>query len=307
MRKYVIMGIQGSGKGTQAKLLAADFDLVHISVGDIFRWNVQHHTKLGAQVRRIVAAGELVDDDLVEAVVRERLQRARLELRLHRRRLPPQPPPGRVLPRELRHRRGDPARAARRARCGERVLARRLCSRVRARLQPHRPPAGRRPTSATSAAASWSRARTTTRRRSRPACATTTTRPGRSWSCSAQGGHCGGGCDRPGETGPGGHPGAAGGRESSVRPSHGAPCPPITQAFSTLAGTAWRPASRSRLVCPPGQGRAPTGDPRRRRSSRGFRISITTSSGRSRVLDQLTTASPGIASAGGAACAPAAA
>ena len=69
MRKYVIMGVQGSGKGTQAKLLADDFDLVHISVGDIFRWNVQHHTKLGAQVRRIDGRGELVDDDLVEAIV----------------------------------------------------------------------------------------------------------------------------------------------------------------------------------------------------------------------------------------------
>lgn len=73
MRKYVIMGVQGSGKGTQAKLLAADLDLVHISVGDIFRWNVQSHTKLGAQVRRILAAGQLVDDDLVECIVRDRL------------------------------------------------------------------------------------------------------------------------------------------------------------------------------------------------------------------------------------------
>ena len=73
MRKYVIMGIQGSGKGTQAKMLAADLDLVHISVGDIFRWNVQNHTKLGAQVRRTMAAGELVGDDLVESVVRDRL------------------------------------------------------------------------------------------------------------------------------------------------------------------------------------------------------------------------------------------
>ena len=44
MRKFVIMGIQGSGKGTQAKLLADDLDLEHISVGDIFRWNVQHRT-----------------------------------------------------------------------------------------------------------------------------------------------------------------------------------------------------------------------------------------------------------------------
>ena len=73
MRKYVIMGIQGSGKGTQAKMLVADLDLVHISVGDIFRWNVQNHTKMGAQVRRVMAAGELVGDDLVESVVRDRL------------------------------------------------------------------------------------------------------------------------------------------------------------------------------------------------------------------------------------------
>ncbi|MEV6038477.1 nucleoside monophosphate kinase [Nonomuraea sp. NPDC052116] len=74
MRKYVILGVQGSGKGTQSAMLAGDLDLVHISVGDIFRWHVKSHTKLGAQVRRLVAAGELVGDDLVEAVVRDRLQ-----------------------------------------------------------------------------------------------------------------------------------------------------------------------------------------------------------------------------------------
>jgi adenylate kinase len=73
MRKYVIMGVQGSGKGTQSALLAADLDLVHIAVGDIFRWNVQNHTKLGAQVRRTMASGELVGDDLAEGVVKERL------------------------------------------------------------------------------------------------------------------------------------------------------------------------------------------------------------------------------------------
>jgi adenylate kinase len=73
MRKYVIMGVQGSGKGTQSIMLAEDFDLVHIAVGDIFRWNVQHHTKMGAQVRRTMAAGELVSDDLVEGVVEDRL------------------------------------------------------------------------------------------------------------------------------------------------------------------------------------------------------------------------------------------
>ena len=73
MRKYVIMGVQGSGKSTQAALLCADLDLVHISVGDIFRWHVQQHTKMGAQVRRVMAAGDLVGDDLAEAVTAQRL------------------------------------------------------------------------------------------------------------------------------------------------------------------------------------------------------------------------------------------
>lgn len=74
MRKYVIIGVQGSGKGTQALRLAADLDLVHISVGEIFRWHVQNHTRIGAQVRRTMAAGELVGDDLAERVVRDRLE-----------------------------------------------------------------------------------------------------------------------------------------------------------------------------------------------------------------------------------------
>jgi adenylate kinase len=73
MRKYIIMGVQGCGKGTQAKLLKDDFDLVHISVGDIFRWHMQSHTKLAARIRRSVAAGELVSDDVVHEVVKARL------------------------------------------------------------------------------------------------------------------------------------------------------------------------------------------------------------------------------------------
>ncbi len=74
MHKYVIMGVQGSGKGTQSTLLTERYDLVHVSVGDLFRWNVQHHTKLGARVRRAIDAGELVGDEVVEAVVQQRLR-----------------------------------------------------------------------------------------------------------------------------------------------------------------------------------------------------------------------------------------
>jgi adenylate kinase len=73
MHKYIIIGPQGSGKGTQAQRLCEGYDLVHISIGDIFRWNMQHHTKLAARIRRIMNKGLLVPDEIVEEVVRKRL------------------------------------------------------------------------------------------------------------------------------------------------------------------------------------------------------------------------------------------
>lgn len=73
MRKYIVMGVQGCGKGTQAKILRDKYDFVHISVGDIFRWNIQNHTKLAAKIKRLVADGSLVPDDIVEQIVRQRL------------------------------------------------------------------------------------------------------------------------------------------------------------------------------------------------------------------------------------------
>jgi len=73
MHKYIIMGVQGCGKGTQARMLKDACDLVHISVGDIFRWNLQAHTKLAARITRIMNEGQLVPDDIVEEIVRRRL------------------------------------------------------------------------------------------------------------------------------------------------------------------------------------------------------------------------------------------
>ncbi len=73
MNKYVIMGVQGCGKGTQAKLLCEAFDFVHICVGDLFRWNIQAHTKLAAKIKRIMDAGRLVPDQIVGEVIRRRL------------------------------------------------------------------------------------------------------------------------------------------------------------------------------------------------------------------------------------------
>ncbi len=74
MNKYIMIGPQGSGKGTQSKLLAEEFGFVHISIGAIFRWHVSHHTKLGSRVTRITEEGRLVSDEVVEKVLRERLQ-----------------------------------------------------------------------------------------------------------------------------------------------------------------------------------------------------------------------------------------
>ena len=73
MHKYVIMGVQGCGKGTQARRLQEVLHLVHISVGDIFRWHIQNRTKLGAKVKRIVSDGNLVGDEVVGRIVRQRL------------------------------------------------------------------------------------------------------------------------------------------------------------------------------------------------------------------------------------------
>ena len=74
MDKYIVCGPQGSGKGTQSRLLANDFDFVHISIGDIFRWNVRNHTKLAAKIRKITNTGLLVPDDIVAQVVQKRLE-----------------------------------------------------------------------------------------------------------------------------------------------------------------------------------------------------------------------------------------
>jgi len=74
MYKYLILGPQGSGKGTQARKLAEDYDLVHIAVGDIFRWHMRNHTKLAARIQRIMNQGLLVPDEIVNEVVRRRLE-----------------------------------------------------------------------------------------------------------------------------------------------------------------------------------------------------------------------------------------
>lgn len=67
------MGAPGAGKGTQAKGIAAHYEIPAISTGDIFRANVKNQTPLGKEVQRIMAAGEYVPDEVTNAIVEDRL------------------------------------------------------------------------------------------------------------------------------------------------------------------------------------------------------------------------------------------
>jgi adenylate kinase len=69
----LVIGPQGAGKGTQAKRISSEYQLPHISTGDMFREAVAGRTFLGGQVEPILARGDLVPDDLTVALIRERL------------------------------------------------------------------------------------------------------------------------------------------------------------------------------------------------------------------------------------------
>lgn len=71
----VLLGPPGSGKGTQAKLLAERYQVPHISTGDILREEVRNETTLGQRVKAIMEAGELVSDKLVAGIILHRLDR----------------------------------------------------------------------------------------------------------------------------------------------------------------------------------------------------------------------------------------
>lgn len=71
--RLIIMGPQGSGKGTQAARLAARLGIPAISTGDIFRANVKGGTELGLRAKAIMDAGDLVTDEITNAMVAARL------------------------------------------------------------------------------------------------------------------------------------------------------------------------------------------------------------------------------------------
>jgi adenylate kinase len=70
----VLFGAPGSGKGTQAELIAPILGVPHVSTGELLRAEADAMTPLGAQVAPLLAAGELVPDELIERVLEQRLR-----------------------------------------------------------------------------------------------------------------------------------------------------------------------------------------------------------------------------------------
>lgn len=70
----VLLGAPGAGKGTQAAKLVEKYHMVHISTGDILRAAVKNQTELGLEAKKYMDAGDLVPDELVIGLVKERLQ-----------------------------------------------------------------------------------------------------------------------------------------------------------------------------------------------------------------------------------------
>ncbi len=72
--RIILLGPPGAGKGTQAASIAEEFSIPHISTGDIFRYNIKEGTDLGKKAKSYMDQGLLVPDELVVAIVEDRLK-----------------------------------------------------------------------------------------------------------------------------------------------------------------------------------------------------------------------------------------
>lgn len=72
--KLIIVGPQGSGKGTQAKKICEKLNIPHISTGDIFRENIKGETELGKLAKSFIDKGELVPDEVTNKIVADALK-----------------------------------------------------------------------------------------------------------------------------------------------------------------------------------------------------------------------------------------
>ena len=71
--KLIMLGAPGAGKGTQAKMIAKEYGIPHISTGDIFRANIKEGTELGKEAKTYMDAGQLVPDELTVKILLDRV------------------------------------------------------------------------------------------------------------------------------------------------------------------------------------------------------------------------------------------
>ena len=76
MKRLIFLGPPGAGKGTQAMILSESYQIPHISTGDILRAAVKAETTLGIKARSYIDQGELVPDDLILDLIKERLSQS---------------------------------------------------------------------------------------------------------------------------------------------------------------------------------------------------------------------------------------
>ena len=69
----ILFGPPGSGKGTQAKKLEARFDLIQISTGDLFRYELGNNTPLGQEARKFMDLGQLVPDEITIGMLKNKI------------------------------------------------------------------------------------------------------------------------------------------------------------------------------------------------------------------------------------------
>lgn len=74
--RVILLGAPGAGKGTQSELLAEDFKIPKISTGDMLRAAIAANTSIGQQVKDIIAAGHLVQDTIINALVKDRISQS---------------------------------------------------------------------------------------------------------------------------------------------------------------------------------------------------------------------------------------
>lgn len=76
---FIFLGPPGSGKGTQAKQICRELNILHLSTGDVLRENVKNGTELGKKAQKFMEAGDLVPDNVIVGMIEDKLKNGELD------------------------------------------------------------------------------------------------------------------------------------------------------------------------------------------------------------------------------------